>query len=396
MSKAQFLYIILAIDVLSILIVIFFFWFLDVRSREYIEVFDKRAVEMRDFTIRFANLPFDHEYGGKDIMLQAQLWNHIEICLLNAIQGKKFNNAVEGAEDGAVTDLKQWEIVDITMHKNDMRETELLDQMDEIDRKKKTLIRKIQLLKIDKETRKTAQPQIDAYEQEIVAFIQEYKLVKAEYMKIIDEKLYEKWEITDTNGRSKTDYSVEYAYVTFRSMLAKQKAMQVFEYAEMNSAKYKSNEEKKFFGRWLAVTTPTAPSQIMWRNIIYSECNRTTRTIIVWTLAVVIICVAFYGMIIFKDWNDAILAGAGLQTKCPVEPIEASVALEDWKKPGKQRQGWTHCYCLPIYNQYGSVESTKKTFEELDPSLDYNPCEQWYDLYSNQLYLTLFAGIMLS
>ena len=71
LTKSQFLYVILAVDVLSILIVIFFFCFLEVRSREYIEVFDKRAVEMRDFSIRFANLPFDHEYGGKDIMLQA-------------------------------------------------------------------------------------------------------------------------------------------------------------------------------------------------------------------------------------------------------------------------------------------------------------------------------------
>lgn len=54
-------------------------------------------------------------------------------------------------------------------------------------------------------------------------------------MKIIDEKLYEKYEITDTNGRHTSDYSIEYAYVTFRSMVAKEKAMQVFEYAELNA-----------------------------------------------------------------------------------------------------------------------------------------------------------------
>lgn len=61
-------------------------------------------------------------------------------------------------------DNKQWELVDITFHKNDMRETELLDAMDAIDRKKKTLIRKIQLLKIDKEKRQAAKPQIEGYE----------------------------------------------------------------------------------------------------------------------------------------------------------------------------------------------------------------------------------------
>ena len=268
--------------------------------------------------------------------------------------------------------------------------------MDEIDRKKKVLIRKIQLLKIDKETRKTAQPTIDAYEKEILEHIQEYKLVKADYMKIIDEKLYEKWEITDTNGRSKSDYSIEYAYVTFRSMIAKQKAMQVFEYAEMNAARHPQNEEKKFFGRWLTVVTPTAPSQIMWRNIIYSECNRTCRTIIVWIFAVLIICLAFYGMVLFKDYNDGILAGAGLQTKCPQEPIDASVALEDWERPPKQRQGFTHCFCLPIYNEFGSVDSAMKEFQEIDKTVEVNPCEEWLWIYQNQMYLTLIAGIMLS
>jgi len=45
--------------------------------------------------------------------------------------------------------------VDICFHKNDQRETELLEKMDEIDRQKKTLIRKIQLIKMDLEQRKT-------------------------------------------------------------------------------------------------------------------------------------------------------------------------------------------------------------------------------------------------
>ena len=41
------------------------------RYEEYAEIFDKRNVEMRDFTLEFSNLPFDHEFGGKELMLQA-------------------------------------------------------------------------------------------------------------------------------------------------------------------------------------------------------------------------------------------------------------------------------------------------------------------------------------
>ena len=42
---------------------------LEVRYKEYAKVFDKRNVEMRDFTVEIYNLPADHLYGGKDILL---------------------------------------------------------------------------------------------------------------------------------------------------------------------------------------------------------------------------------------------------------------------------------------------------------------------------------------
>jgi len=46
-------------------------WFinlLDARYEEYAEIFDKRNVEMRDFTLEFTDLPCDHQYGGKELM----------------------------------------------------------------------------------------------------------------------------------------------------------------------------------------------------------------------------------------------------------------------------------------------------------------------------------------
>jgi hypothetical protein len=42
---------------------------LEVRYKQYAELYDKRAVEMRDFTVRVDNLPSDYEFGGKEMML---------------------------------------------------------------------------------------------------------------------------------------------------------------------------------------------------------------------------------------------------------------------------------------------------------------------------------------
>jgi len=68
-SKDSLIYIILGVDVVTLLVAVFFFYLLEKRTIEYIEIFDKRNVEMRDFSIRLGNLPYDYEYGGKDLML---------------------------------------------------------------------------------------------------------------------------------------------------------------------------------------------------------------------------------------------------------------------------------------------------------------------------------------
>jgi hypothetical protein len=78
MKKYDLIYFILTMDFLCIAISIFFFWLLERRYREYIFIYDKKAVEMRDFTIRFGNIPADFRFGGKDLCLQAKLWAHLE------------------------------------------------------------------------------------------------------------------------------------------------------------------------------------------------------------------------------------------------------------------------------------------------------------------------------
>ena len=65
-------------------------------------------------------------------------------------------------------------------------------------------------------------------------------------------------------------------------------------------------------------------------------------------------------------------------------------------KPPKQRQGFTHCYCLEVYNTEGSIDSTKAKFLKLDPGLEATPCEEWLWVYQNAMYLTIIAGAMIS
>lgn len=70
-QKHQFTYFILAVDFFTVFFMICFINLLETRYEEYAEIFDKRNVEMRDFTLEFNNLPLDHEFGGKELMLQA-------------------------------------------------------------------------------------------------------------------------------------------------------------------------------------------------------------------------------------------------------------------------------------------------------------------------------------
>lgn len=94
-SKYSFGYFLALVDVAMILCCIFLINLLEIRYEQYAEVFDKRNVEMRDFSVQIYNLPKDHKYGGKDIMLQAFLWEHIENHVKKAFEDKliKSNNA---------------------------------------------------------------------------------------------------------------------------------------------------------------------------------------------------------------------------------------------------------------------------------------------------------------
>ena len=68
-GKVGFLYIMIFIDIIVVFLTIWFINLLWFRYHEYVEAYDLENVEMRDFTLKFGNLPNDHIYGGKDMML---------------------------------------------------------------------------------------------------------------------------------------------------------------------------------------------------------------------------------------------------------------------------------------------------------------------------------------
>ena len=78
MSKMDLGYWITLVDGIVVLTSILAINLFQTRYNQYSKVYDKRNVEMRDFTVLISNLPFDHQYGAKDTMLQAHLWQHIE------------------------------------------------------------------------------------------------------------------------------------------------------------------------------------------------------------------------------------------------------------------------------------------------------------------------------
>jgi uncharacterized membrane-anchored protein YitT (DUF2179 family) len=95
MTKYEFGEILFYIDIACILISVIMINLLEYRYKEYAEIFDKRSVEMRDFTVQIDNLPLDHEYGGTDIMLKAFLWAHIEKFVRKAFEDKLIKSGNE-------------------------------------------------------------------------------------------------------------------------------------------------------------------------------------------------------------------------------------------------------------------------------------------------------------
>ena len=88
---------------------------------------------MSDFTIKVTNLALDIEYGGKEALLQCALWCHLE----NVVKNRMLEKADGDPETQMrIEEDRFWEVSDVCFVKNDTKETELLKEMDGLERKK--------------------------------------------------------------------------------------------------------------------------------------------------------------------------------------------------------------------------------------------------------------------
>ena len=99
---------------------------------------------------------------------------------------------------------------------------------------------------------------------EIIEHIKEYKEAKAEYINIQEEKLYDKYEMTEANGRTEEDVTIVYAYVTFRSMKGKDRCINTFSHVEDLAKKDPKEDEKKFMDMYLEIEEALPPGAMQW------------------------------------------------------------------------------------------------------------------------------------
>jgi hypothetical protein len=405
--KDSFVYFVLIIDFTCVFLFICFINLLEKRTHQYIEAFDNKNVEIRDFTIECNNVPPEFQYGGKDLLLKAQLLNHFERHVKDAMLQKAIREKDE-ERIKQINEEKQWEIIDVNLlaavhgsashdhggdgHGCSHSELEILVHMDQADRKKKTLLHNLAAAK-------NADPPQEVDEakilEEVKKELEAYNKYKKEYINLQNNQLYEEWTLDDHHGRTEDSVTVKTAWITFRSMYGKEKAMQIFEYAEKLGKDDSSQEVKMFWDRYLEVSTPIAAQAYIWGNLKHPHWLRYLVQGIVWGIAVGIIILAFYFMVQFKLYSDSLIAAAP-KAMCPEAQLPVSEAYDDFTKPFNQRNNRLHCYCRHWLEENGEVASTFKEFKTVAPQLEVTPCKDWEFAYNFSFYLIIIAGAMIS
>lgn len=67
--------------------------------------------------------------------------------------------------------------------------------------------------------------------------------------------------------------------------------------------KYKSIQNKKFYGRWLKVERACQPEEIIWQNIGYSGASIFCRKFFIWIIAIILIILGIFGMSAFQFYS---------------------------------------------------------------------------------------------
>lgn len=156
---------------------------------------------MRDFTLEFTNLPYDYQYGGKELILQANLWNFIEKHVEDAIM---MTAGEDKAQREQFEQERPWEVIDVNFVTTDWTEIDMLIKMDDIDRTKKKKIYAVQKLQETPEQAEDNAEDIEQANEAILEVLEQYNEIKKQFISLQEEKLYEEWTMTEENGRTES------------------------------------------------------------------------------------------------------------------------------------------------------------------------------------------------
>ena len=277
---------------------------------------------------------------------------------------------------------RYYEVVDINYGKGRNIEVELLSEMDKIDRKRLTIIHKMQQME------KEGQEPSEAMEEDIRKCYSEYNELKKIYIENQNDMLYEKWSLDDKRGRTEKLHTIKSAFITFRSMRGKNMAKKIFEFAEENEKKKVAGMDcckgwgtkcmrcwncccpcckcakkkkkappkgsKEFRGNYLKIHDAVAMSSIKWENIGISKCNRYTRKTCIWAFALLLVFVAFILMVQFTLYSDALLVAAP-KISCQNRTISVENAFTDFERQPNLRNSDMHCYCKKFLDDNGEI-----------------------------------------
>ena len=135
-----------------------------------------------------------------------------------------------------------YEVIDINFGMKRNNQIALLTKMDIHDRERFVVMHEMRELK--KQGKEIPQKMED----KVIDLYRKYNEAKRLYIEMQNEQLYERWEVNFRKGRKETSKSIIVAYITFKSMLGKQLAQKIFEYAEENAKEDQSEADKAFLG----------------------------------------------------------------------------------------------------------------------------------------------------
>lgn len=164
--------------------------------------------------------------------------------------------------------------------------------------------------------------------------------------------------------------------MVFRDPESCQKAMRVFHatwiqktftlYCYCFMGRSARRQKKIFlFNRWIDVRNAGLPDEILWQNLGYSRCQRTLYRAIVWVIALALIFLAVASMTLIKYKADNLKQDFQTDIQCPPEVSKLSAYL-DQQKEEKQRVGLMHCYCLHVYDVWGTSKTLTMSFTDIN------------------------------